>query len=70
MPRTKGTKHPLAFLTESQVRDIRNAYNCGVTQRSIAETYGISRQQIGKIVRALEYDKAAEAEYEVKPIDQ
>jgi hypothetical protein len=47
----KGAKHPLALLTENQVKAIRNSYACGIPQSKIAGTYGISRSQVGKIVR-------------------
>lgn len=47
----KGEKHPLAVLDAIKVLEIRQLAACGHPQHRIAETYGISRQQVGKIAR-------------------
>lgn len=50
-PDRQGEKHPLACLSEAEVRNIRRMAAAGTTQSKIAERYEISRQQVGKIVR-------------------
>lgn len=47
----KGAKHPLAVLTEKEVREIRRRASCGETQKQIADHFEISSQHVGKIVR-------------------
>lgn len=50
--RVRGETHPQAVLTEAQVCLIRDRYNAGgVRQHQLAAEYGVSRQQIGDIVR-------------------
>jgi hypothetical protein len=46
----KGERHPLARLTDEKVRRIRVLAKSGIRYRDIAESYGMSRQQIEKIV--------------------
>lgn len=46
-----GVEHPLARLTETDVLGIRSDARCGLTHQTIAGNYGISRQQVGKIIR-------------------
>jgi hypothetical protein len=47
----KGSNHPLALLSEEQVKSIRRLASCGRTYRSIANEFEVSQQQVGKIVR-------------------
>lgn len=48
---TKGSKHPLAKLNDSQVIQIRETYAAGaVTQQNLAEQYNISRPNVSLIV--------------------
>lgn len=47
----RGEKHPLAQLDAEKVRAIRALSACGNTQHRIATQFGISRQQVGKIIR-------------------
>jgi len=50
-PRLSGESNPSAKLTEKQVQNIRASYIFGqVTQRDIAEQFGISQQQVSNIV--------------------
>lgn len=48
--RAGGEKHPRAKLTEFQVEKIRELYDCGLTQKQLAITYGITSRQISSIV--------------------
>lgn len=50
-PNRKGSNHPLAVLSDEDVRAIRRMAGCGKPQWAIARQYGISRQQAGKIIR-------------------
>lgn len=55
----RGSKHPLAKLTESQVRAIRKTYRAGgVTQSSLARKYGVSQTSIGRIVRGQNWSES------------
>lgn len=48
----RGEKHHAAKLTENNVREIREIYVIGnVNQRQLAKLYGVSRWQIGRIIR-------------------
>lgn len=50
----KGENHPCRKLTEKQVRQIRREYKQGgVTQQQLASKYGVSRSNIGYIVRGV-----------------
>jgi len=49
LPR-KGTRHPLARLTDAQVLEIRQAVRDGETQLAIATRLGMSHQHISDIV--------------------
>jgi hypothetical protein len=44
-----------ARLTEQQVLEIRKKYKAGVTQRALAEEYGIGQSNIGKITLGRTY---------------
>ena len=49
---SRGEKHHASKLTENDVREIRTTYATGnVYQGQLAELYGISKRQIGRIVR-------------------
>jgi len=48
---SRGEKHGLAKLTESDVREIRALYVDGWLQREIAEVFGIVQQQVSHICR-------------------
>ena len=50
-PNRQGERHPLAVLTEVEVREIRRLAECGNSHAKIAERYEVSPKQIGKIVR-------------------
>jgi DNA-binding transcriptional regulator YiaG len=45
---TQGENHPKSFLTEKQVKEIRELKN--LTQSQIAKMYGVHRALIGKIL--------------------
>lgn len=47
----RGTKHPLARLSEAQVQAIRRAVSLGQKHHAVAQAYGISRQHVGRITR-------------------
>lgn len=47
----RGTSHPRATLTESDVRDIRARHNSGESMRNIARVYRTCHQHIGDVVR-------------------
>lgn len=49
-PHIVGSAHPGAKLTEDQVLEIRDLYRKGITQKILAEQYGVARQSISKIV--------------------
>ena len=50
-PRLSGEANPAAKLTEEQVQRIRALYIFGqVTQRDVAEQFGISQQQVSNII--------------------
>jgi hypothetical protein len=44
-----------AKLTTRQVIAIRHMHRCGMTQRKVAEFFGVSSQQVSKIVRGLQW---------------
>ena len=50
-PDRRGEKHPLAKIDADAVRAIRAHSAMGMTQKALAEQFGISNQHIGKIVR-------------------
>lgn len=56
LPDRSGSKHPLARLTEESVLKIRAMAANGFKQKFIAARYGMSRQQIGKIVSRVNWD--------------
>lgn len=56
LPDRSGEKHPLAKLNEKAVAGIRHAAALGATQKQIAERFGISRSQVGKIVTRINWD--------------
>jgi hypothetical protein len=50
--RLQGTAHPMAKLTEQDVREIRQFYGHGlVTMYELARMYGVTRPAIGNIIR-------------------
>ena len=50
--RPRGERHGQAKLTESQVREIRDAYSQGtISQQSLATHYGVTQSLIGHVVR-------------------
>lgn len=46
-----GERHPLSRLTATSVAEIRRLYASGVGQDEIASRFGVSQQQVSKIVR-------------------
>jgi hypothetical protein len=46
-----GEKHPMARITAETVRSIRREASLGVTQATLAQIHGLSRQHVGRIVR-------------------
>jgi hypothetical protein len=58
----RRAEHPMAKLTEQQVRDIRANYAlCRVTTTTLGERYGVSATQIGRIIRGLSWSNGASA---------
>jgi hypothetical protein len=54
-----GERAPTAKLTVAQVAEIRSRYRAGgITQRSLAELYGVDHMSIGRIVRGETYRAA------------
>lgn len=52
--RLRGESHPMAKLTDDQVAELRARYAVGdISQRALARFYGISVQQINRILRGL-----------------
>lgn len=51
----RGECHPMAKLSASQVRRIRSHWQSGLTQKTIAEMFGVSRQTISKICRGVSW---------------
>jgi hypothetical protein len=49
----RGTRNGNAKLTESDVREIRQRYDMGETQRGIAAAFGVTQGLVGHIVRGL-----------------
>ena len=59
-PRLSGESNPAAKLTEEQVQRIRTLYVFGqVTQRDVAEQFGISQQQVSNIVNGKKWVREA-----------
>jgi DNA-binding transcriptional regulator YiaG len=50
-PRMQGEANGFAKLTADQVREIRRLSEEGLTQRAIANRFGISQKQVSRIVR-------------------
>jgi hypothetical protein len=50
-PDRRGEKHPLARLKPDDIPNIRRAAGCGTPQGVLAQMYGVSGSQIGRIVR-------------------
>jgi hypothetical protein len=49
--KTRGEKHHLAKLTESDVRLIREVYaSGGITQRSLAEKFGVALRAVQQVI--------------------
>lgn len=48
--RTRGEKHPMAVLNKENVAEIRRRCDQGETQSSLAGVFGVSVQQINRIV--------------------
>lgn len=46
----KGERHPNGKLKEHQIKEIRSLYLSGLTQKQIAEKFGICRRQAGDII--------------------
>jgi hypothetical protein len=58
--RPRGIDHGLSKLTDEQVRQLRQRYNCGCTQMSLAETFGISKHTVSRIVRRITWQHVGE----------
>jgi uncharacterized protein YjiS (DUF1127 family) len=54
-PNRKGERHPLARLTDDDVRRIRALADAGLTHPDIAVSFGMSRQQIYKIIHRINW---------------
>jgi len=50
-PGLKGARHPNSKLTEDDVRETRRRFSSGATLGELAEVFGVSRDNIGLIVR-------------------
>jgi hypothetical protein len=48
-----GSKHGMTELHESDIKDIREAYKRGVSERRLANVYGVSKSLIRQIVRGV-----------------
>lgn len=48
---TRGSRHPLAKLSESEVRQIRQLSQTGCTQQAIADSIGTTRSNVSLILR-------------------
>lgn len=58
--RVSGEANPAARLTEPQVIEIRRRYDAGgVTQKELAEEFGMSQPLIGQIVRRVAWKTVA-----------
>lgn len=51
----RGTQHHLAKLTQEQVGAIRRERRAGALQRELASKHGISKSQVGRIVRGQQW---------------
>ena len=52
----RGEKHPMCKLTKSEVELIKKAYSLGgIFQKELAFRFGVSRQQIGRIITGLRW---------------
>lgn len=49
-----GIRHPMVKATDEQVAEMRRLHGEGVMQKVIAERFGMSKQQVSKIVRGLQ----------------
>lgn len=48
----RGDTHPMKKLNAEQVKEIRSRHKAGgVMQKELAEEYGVSKQQVSKIIR-------------------
>lgn len=54
-PNRKGERHPLARLTDENVRQIRILAKSGIRYHDIAGRFGMSRQQIAKVVHRINW---------------
>lgn len=50
-PPLRGSKHGMSKLTETQVREIRKAFASGIRQKDLANQYGVTQENIYRIVR-------------------
>lgn len=63
MPILKGTEHPCSKLTDQAVREIRDMYRPGtVSQKELAEEFGVSQQMIARILAGISWKHVAEPE--------
>ena len=49
-----GADHPMARLTDQQVAEIRQRHKEGTMQKDLAVEYGVSKQQVSRLVRGLQ----------------
>jgi HNH endonuclease len=50
VPRVMGETHPMAVLTEKEVRQMREWHAAGWPKREISNTYGVTFSQVSRIV--------------------
>lgn len=51
----KGHEHPKAKFTEDEIRTIKQLAGEGISQRKIAERYGVAQQTISRIINGRRY---------------
>ena len=66
-PLLRGERHHQAKLTDEQAAEIRRVYAAGsVTQRQLADVYGVSQRSICKVVRGISFKEAQDGNSDTK----
>lgn len=66
----RGEKSPLARMTEEKVRQSRRMYASGISQESIADTFGVAQGTISAALRGVSWSWVDEPIPKMRPVGQ
>ena len=55
----RGDFHPSAKLDSERVRELRSLYGAGVSSSTLAEQFGITRHQVLRVARRIDWKDVA-----------